>query len=1453
MGTFYYKKHLGFLLAILFLGFWGEAQGQYCTPGYTNGACTSGDFIDFVEFGSINNNNTGCNNTSGNYTDFSATLSANVAVNQTYTMNVRSGSQFGQYFVAFIDLNQDQDFDDVGEFFDIGYSAAGTQISAPITIPGAALAGTTQLRVLCRFGTTALVQTDVCNANLSWGEVEDYGLVIAPPSALDMAMISLDSPLTACTLGPTENVAVTFANYGSTAATNPMVCYSINGGTPVCETFSGTIQPGDSANYVFTATAAIPGPGQYTFDSWVVLPGDGFALNDSLNGQIVEHLGQGLVSNIPYTEDFESGTNGWITYGDTNNTWQFGAPAATFINAAASGDSAWVTNLTGDYNNSEISYLQSPCMDLSGLTADPFVAFSHIYNTESCCDESWLELSTDAGLSWTKVGSQGTGNNWYNDAFAQEWDGDSGPGGAWRTADNRLIGAAGHGSVFLRYVFSSDGSVVREGFGVDDFSIRDTIINVGVTALVAPTNGCLFTTTEAVTIDIFNAGTHDATNIPVCFSVNGGAPICETVMVAVPAGSTYSYTFTGTADLTALGDYDFVAYSSLPGDALFDNDTTMQTVTSFQVYNTFPFVEDFESGAGGWTTYGDTNNTWELGVPGGAFIDASASDSNAWVTNLTGTYNNSEMSFLQSPCIDFSGLTADPFISFSHIYNTESCCDESWLEASTDGGVTWAKVGTQGTGNNWYNDGNAQEWDGDSGLPTEWRTADNRLDGLAGNSSVFLRYVFSSDGSVVREGFGIDDISIRDTIINVGAVAVSSPLNGCQLSATETVTVNILNAGSHPAFNFPVCFDVNGGSQICETISDTIQPGSTYTYTFTGTADLSVAGPYDVAVYTTMVTDSLYDNDTTVQSVTSFPVLNTFPYVEDFENGKGNWTDDGVNNDWGFGTPNKLNIFGAASGDSAWVTGTTGFVNYLPNQSSWVESPCFDMTNLTDPWVGANIWWESEGGFDGTVMEYSTDGGNTWGEVGTVNDPNNWYNDNSLNGLSNVGLTGNGWGGQLSNNAAPGQYIFAKHEVGFLAGEANVRFRMHFGSEGSVNYDGIAFDDFTIAQAPSVDLGNDTIVCSALTLTSTLPANGTFAWDSLSSGFPFTYDSVATVTITGTGTYILTYTDSIGICGSDTIDVTINTTPEVDLGPDQNICDGQSTLLTVDSAAYSTVNWSNATNGGSISVNTTGIWTVDVVDTVGCISSDTVFTGLVPLPIFTLGPDTSVCNGDTFCLTATPAGPGFTYLWSTGATTQTICSQIPSGYWAIATDSNGCAWADSVFFTPTFPVQASATVDTSNCPVIAFTDMSGTASTWFWNFGDGNTSTMANPTNDYTAAGGGTYAVTLVAGNVCGLDTTVINVDVTCLVSIEAPSEVNLSIYPNPNNGQFRLVTDLEGTVPVSVSITDLQGKIVYDRDFGINAGTFEEEVNLNEGASGVYFVRLKSGDQVEVRKIIVE
>ncbi|MGK0387523.1 MAG: subtilisin family serine protease [Maribacter sp.] len=182
----------------------------------------------------------------------------------------------------------------------------------------------------------------------------------------------------------------------------------------------------------------------------------------------------GSISTYPYLEDFETDHGDWITYGK-NNSWAWGTPSNIIINRAAKGINAWTTNPGDNYNNVELSYLTSPCFDLSSIT-NPVFAFAFNLDIEDANDGfgspfydiARVEYSTN-GRTWTTLGTNGSGHNWYNNYMGENaWDDTK---GYWHSASHTIPVTSSR--VYFRFVFDSDGFVTQEGLSVDNISIYE--------------------------------------------------------------------------------------------------------------------------------------------------------------------------------------------------------------------------------------------------------------------------------------------------------------------------------------------------------------------------------------------------------------------------------------------------------------------------------------------------------------------------------------------------------------------------------------------------------------------------------------------------------------------------------------------------------------------------------------------------------------------------------------------------------------------------------------------------------------------------------------------------------------------------------------------------------------------------------------------------------------------
>ncbi|WP_197077348.1 zinc-dependent metalloprotease family protein [Lacinutrix sp. Hel_I_90] len=93
----------------------------------------------------------------------------------------------------------------------------------------------------------------------------------------------------------------------------------------------------------------------------------------------------------------------------------------------------------------------------------------------------------------------------------------------------------------------------------------------------------------------------------------------------------------------------------------------------------------------------------------------------------------------------------------------------------------------------------------------------------------------------------------------------------------------------------------------------------------------------------------------------------------------------------------------------------------------------------------------------------------------------------------------------------------------------------------------------------------------------------------------------------------------------------------------------------------------------------------------------------------------------------------------------------------------------------------------------------------------------------------------------------------TVTLGVEAFNiENSLSIYPNPNNGEFTVKFN-GATNKVQVQVFDIRGRSVLNNAFENTSGVFNETINLGNVQSGMYLLNVNDGSRTITKKIIVE
>jgi PKD repeat protein len=345
--------------------------------------------------------------------------------------------------------------------------------------------------------------------------------------------------------------------------------------------------------------------------------------------------------------------------------------------------------------------------------------------------------------------------------------------------------------------------------------------------------------------------------------------------------------------------------------------------------------------------------------------------------------------------------------------------------------------------------------------------------------------------------------------------------------------------------------------------------------------------------------------------------------------------------------------------------------------------------------------------------------------------------------------------------------------------------------------------------------------------------NYTYLWQ------PSGGNSSAASNLSG-GTYSVTVTDANGCTTVATVAVNSNGTSNAIFSVN-TVCLGQQTNFTDQSTSSGTITgWSWNFGDGNTSTQQNPVHTytasgtytatLTVTDNNGCTSTVTNVVTVNPQPSANFS-STTVCLGTATQFTDLSSGGATTWSWNFGDG-NTSTQQNPSNNYSAAGNytatltlsaAGGCtatvSYPVTVYPQPT-AVFSVTTVCLGNAT--QFTDLStGGASSWSWNFGDGNTSTQQNPSHTYSASG--TYTATLNVTSSPGNCTSIVSQVVT--------------VYPQP----VASFTATSVCINNPTQFTDLStgGATSWSWNFGDGNTSTQQNPSNTYAAAGNYTVTL--------------
>ncbi len=873
----------------------------------------------------------------------------------------------------------------------------------------------------------------------------------------DIAPVALVAPVNG-TLTASETITIEFKNMGSNTINETyIVSYNVNGTGWVQEaTTQISLSIGQTESYSFTATYDFSASKKYNIEITASAATDNYNANDTIQCKITSIP---IITTFPNTEDFE-GDDYWMVNGK-NPSWQVGIPANNVIDAAFSGSNACVTNLTGNHNNNEYSYVYSPYYNFTGIQMGvKMKIFRH-------CSENtgaYLEIYNSNTGKWAEVPKADSISSFNQPDYDIEktdkkvW---SGFYDEWEETTFFLDTITG--TVQFRIVFVSN-ETTDEGFAFDDFEIFEWITNDPQITDVWPKTSPWLTNPEIIGGTIINLGDSIISHVYLKSSLddgntNGTSNLAMLTSVNVDTWDNLNYSIEGTSNTFSIWAYDL--------DNTVSSDTVTHSATKLKTINSYPYFENFDAPAAAtidssWymrnKTY-DKNPIWER------TNNASQAYSGKYFFT---TGNNTPLHFkttayLESPGFELNDMQM-PTVSFYIKRNFTNETNYATILTSTSPN-TW-EIPIANNTINWpsYNQyiddiGDGPTWT--KVVDDEWVFVRAQLPDLAYTGQVqFAIMVHGGNNWNGDTGLLIDDFKLEESPAkDLAVIDLINPVGQSGLGL-ESIITKVQNQGLiDDITSFNISYSVNGAEFVHDFgVSQTIEPDSTYTHTFATQYDFSAVGIYKIKIAVECGGDGFSMNDTAEYTITNQLIVADFPYFDDFE-GTNLIIVAGQNPSWQLGTPNGQVINHAHSGNNVYMTNLAG--NYNANELSYIELPILNLSAVNYPILNFNYWVQTDKTAAASI-EASTDGGETWENICWNHVPfsDACYDMEPYQNSYTPGLNG--------------QYAQWRKAMVNLpyANIDNVRIRIYFTTspDAILGLDGIAIDDIRIYDGSSADL-----------------------------------------------------------------------------------------------------------------------------------------------------------------------------------------------------------------------------------------------------------------------------------------------------------------------------------------------------------------------------------------------
>jgi gliding motility-associated-like protein len=326
-------------------------------------------------------------------------------------------------------------------------------------------------------------------------------------------------------------------------------------------------------------------------------------------------------------------------------------------------------------------------------------------------------------------------------------------------------------------------------------------------------------------------------------------------------------------------------------------------------------------------------------------------------------------------------------------------------------------------------------------------------------------------------------------------------------------------------------------------------------------------------------------------------------------------------------------------------------------------------------------------------------------------------------------------------------------------------------------------------QKPTLNLGKDTGYCFNLPIT--LEASKTIAdsylWQDGSSN--------NTLIIKDAGLYWVEVKKDVCVI-RDSILLSQNTFPKVDIGTDKKVCKEEEVILDAKNLG-STFLWNDQSTIQTKKVKAPGLFFVKVTNPFGCFRTDSILLDTFISPTVYLGKDSFVCESGSFII---DAGTFKSYVWQDGSTNQKYEAKNAGNYFVVAKDNNNCNASDTLNLSlkpkPTIKINKLIKV----CEPDTFIKPIGNFISYLWQ--DGTTSSSYRVT-DY-----GTYTVKVLDENYCS-NTALVDIKSSCPGTLFLPN----AFTPNGDGKNELFFPVTRNVKSFTMQIYNRWGEMIFETD----------------------------------------